>query len=67
MDTLQQGDFISVIKKGAIARPNEQECVELPIRNLKDSLDIVLLKHKYYSLNAREKEFIQFLEKNYRA
>lgn len=64
VDTLLQGDFISVIKKGAIARPNEQECVELPIANLKDSLDIVLLKHKYYSLNSREKEFIHYLKKN---
>lgn len=65
VDTLQQGDFISVIKKGAIARTHEQECVELPIRNLKDSLDIVLLKHKYYLLNSREREFIQFIKKNF--
>lgn len=67
VDTLQQGDFVSVIKKGAIARPSDQECVELPIRNLQDSLDIVLLRHKYYSVNNREKEFLQFLKKNYRA
>lgn len=46
-----------------IARSSDQECVELPIRNLQDSLDIVLLRHKYYSANNREKEFLQFLKK----
>lgn len=64
VDILMSGDYISVIKKGTITKTTENQLVELPIADLNDNLDILLLKHKAYSLNNREKAFIRYLKKH---
>lgn len=64
-DTLSMSNHISIIKKGTITKLKENQLIELPIVDLNNSLDILLLKHKAYSLNHREKAFIRYFKKQF--
>lgn len=64
VDTLLVSNYISVVKKGSICINEEDNIVELPIIDLKDTLDVFLLKHKSYSLNNREKAYIRYFKKH---
>lgn len=59
VDALQNNHYISVTKQGAIAS-EETNLIEIPIEDLKDTLDVLLLKHTAYTPNYRETAFLKF-------
>lgn len=63
-DTCLQSNFVSIIKKGSVTMFPASQLIEIPIHDLDDSLDILLLKHKTYTLNRREKAFIRQFKKD---
>ncbi|MBQ9707848.1 MAG: LysR family transcriptional regulator [Firmicutes bacterium] len=64
VDAINYGEYISVTKQGAVLNDGINNIVELPISDLEDDLDIVLLRRRTYELNYREEEFLEYL-KNY--
>ncbi len=63
-DSCLQSDYISIIKKSSVTMFPASSLVEIPIYDLADSLDVLLLRHKTYTLNRREKAFIRQFKKD---
>lgn len=65
IDAVTHGHYISVTMKGAIKNNQTNHLLELPIEDLTDSLDILLLHRKSYDLNEREKDFLNYIHNNF--
>lgn len=59
-DIICQGNYISVVKKGTLSNLVANNLVEIPIVDVNDSFDVILLKHTYYEPNGREKAYIEY-------
>ena len=64
IDAVAHGGYISVTKQGAVCNHEADRLIELPITDLDDDLDILLLRRRAYVLNEREKEFVSYLQQN---
>lgn len=64
-DAITSGPYISITKKGAVYNRETPHLVEIPIIDLHDDLDLLLLKRSGYELNRRENDFIQYLKNSY--
>ena len=61
VDAVTSGGYVSVTKQGAVLNDGIKSIVEIPISDLNDHFDIILLRRKTYELNRREREFVAYL------
>ena len=64
LDAVRKDNYMAVV----MYDPQQRElsdCVTLPITGFSDTLDVCLMRSKSYTLNAREKKFVQFCKKRF--
>lgn len=62
VDAVTGGGYVSVTKQGAVLNEGTGGIVEIPISDLEDDFDIILLRRRTYEFNSREKAFVGYLK-----
>lgn len=65
LDAVRKDNYMAVVMYDPQQQRELSDCVTLPITGFSDTLDVCLMRSKSYTLNAREKKFVQFCKKRF--